>query len=556
MARALPARHGPRTMPNLLALGIDFGTDSVRALLVDTRTGRELAAGVANYPRWRLGRFCDAASHRFRQHPLDHLEAMTAAVRDCLKAAPKGSALRVAGIGVDTTGSSPLPVAADGEALALKKEFKDDPDAMMVLWKDHTGVAEAEEINALAHGGAQTDCTRWSGGIYSSEWFWAKILHVTRHSRKVAKAAHTWVEHCDWVPAVLCGIADPALIRRSRCAAGHKAMWHPEWGGLPPAAFLAALDPRLAALRDRLYQDTFTADAAAGSLCAAWADRFGLPAGIPVAVGAFDAHLGAVGSGGGDFDLVKVMGTSTCDMLVAPADALGGRSVPGICGQVDGSILPGRIGLEAGQSAFGDVYAWWKGQVAWGLRRLGGKAAAAAEDGLIPALAAEAAKLPPGAGGLVALDWFNGRRTPDASARARASITGLHLGHGPAHIFRALAEATACGARAILERFEDNGVAVRRVVAIGGIARKSPLVMQICADVMQRPIAVVRSDQCCALGAAIAGAVAGGVHRDIPAAQRAMASAVERTVRPDRRNAKAYDALYAGYRALGAAQGA
>lgn len=542
-----------RAMPNALALGIDFGTDSVRALLVDVKTGAELSSAVSPYARWAKGAFCDAASQRFRQHPQDHLDSMAEAVRACVRKAGKGAGLRVCGIGVDTTGSSPLPVAADGTALALSKAFAKDPDAMCVLWKDHTAADEADEINALAHGGGHTDYTQWSGGIYSSEWFWAKILHVTRANARVAAAAHTWVEHCDWVPAVLCGIADPAQIRRSRCAAGHKAMWHAAWGGLPDERFLAALDPRLAGLRGRLYQETATADQVAGRLGMEWAGRFGLPVGVPVAVGAFDAHLGAVGAGAQAFELAKVMGTSTCDMLMAPPAAVGATTVPGICGQVDGSIMPGMIGLEAGQSAFGDVYAWWRRMLAAGARLSGAKGGD--DDRILPALTAQAAQLEPGAGGLVALDWFNGRRTPDASARARAAISGLHLGHGPAHVFRALVEATAFGARAITERFAAHGVPVKRVIALGGIARKSPLAMQVCADVLQSPIAIVASDQCCALGSAIAGAVAGGAHRDMAAAQRAMASRIERTVKPQAKMKPVYDALYARYQELGRSAG-
>lgn len=538
-----------RTMPNALALGIDFGTDSVRALLVDVKTGAEISSAVSAYARWAKGDFCDASSQRFRQHPQDHLDSMQTAVRGALAKAPKGSGMRVCGIGVDTTGSSPLPVGADGTALALTSAFAKDPDALMVLWKDHTGVDEADEINALAHAGKHTDYTKWSGGIYSSEWFWSKILHLTRVNSRVAKAAYSWVEHCDWVPAVLCGISDPALIKRSRCAAGHKAMWHATWGGLPDAKFLGALDKRLPALRDRLYADTYTADQTAGRLGGEWAGRFGLPVGVPVAVGAFDAHLGAVGAGARPYELAKVMGTSTCDMLMAPPAAVGRKAVRGICGQVDGSIMPGMIGLEAGQSAFGDVYAWWRNVIFCGAAISGAKGGD--PDLIIPTLSKLAAELEPGAGGLVALDWFNGRRTPDADARARAALSGLHLGHGPAHIFRALVEATAFGARAITERFADGGVRVKRVVALGGIARKSPLAMQICADVLQTPISIVASDQCCALGSAIAAAVAGGAHPTMAKAQAAMASQIERTVKPDAKLKKTYDGLYARYQALG-----
>lgn len=538
-----------RGMSSRFVLGLDFGTDSVRALLVDCDNGEEVASAVSAYRRWAQGAYCDAAAQRFRQHPQDHLDSLTAAVRACLKQAGKQAAAQVVGIGVDTTGSSPLPLAADGTALAFHPEFSEDPDALCVLWKDHTAADEAEEINALAHGGEFPDYTQWSGGIYSSEWFWAKILHVLRANKRVARAAHTWIEHCDWVPAVLAGIGDPAQIKRSRCAAGHKAMWHPSWGGLPSSEFLARLDPRLAELRARLYTDTATADQCAGQLCEAWAKRLGLPAGIAIAVGAFDAHLGAVGAGAKPFELAKVMGTSTCDMLMAPAAAVGDKAVPGICGQVDGSIMPGLIGLEAGQSAFGDVYAWWKRVLAAGAALSGAKGGD--PERILPALSEQAAKLEPGAGGLVAVDWFNGRRTPDASARARGAIAGLHLGHEPAHVFRALVEATAFGARAIVERFTEHGIAIKRIVALGGIARKNPFVMQVCADVLQRPIAIVASDQCCALGAAIAAASAAGVYKTMAAAQKALASRCERTVQPTRKLAAAYDALYQRYRALG-----
>lgn len=532
-----------------LALGIDFGTDSVRALLVETTTGQEIASAESAYARWATGAFCDAAQQRFRQHPQDHLDAMRLAVRGALAKAPRGSGQRVCGIGIDTTGSSPLPIAADGTALALTKAFAGDPDALCILWKDHTSVAEADEINTLAHGGQHRDYTAWSGGISNSEWFWAKILHITRTNAKVAKAAHSWVEHCDWIPAVLCGLKDPRLIRRSRCAAGHKAMWHASWQGLPDARFLGAFDGRLATIRERLYVDTYTAGEIAGLVSAEWAEAFGVPVGVPVSVGAFDAHLGAVGAGARPFDLVKVMGTSTCDMLMVPPQALGSQAIPGICGQVDGSIMPGCIGLEAGQSAFGDVYAWWRKTLFAGVQLSGASGGNA--DHILPALTAAAERLAPGAGGLVALDWFNGRRTPDADARVRAAISGLHLGHEPAHIFRALIEATAFGARAIADRFADHGIPVKRLVALGGIARKSPLVMQICADVLQRPIAIVASDQCCALGAAIAGAVAGGAHSSMAKAQRIMASKIERTVRPNAKVKRTYHALYARYQALG-----
>lgn len=538
--------------PTAYSLGIDFGSDSVRALVVDTRTGAELGTGVCPFPRWSRGEFCDPSHQQFRQHPRDHLEAMVEAVRAALKMAGAGAGARVAAIGVDTTGSTPVAVDACGTPLALTERFEDDPDAMFVLWKDHTAVSEAEAINALAAKARWKGITRWVGGIYSSEWFWAKAAHITGRNRRVAAAAASWVEHCDWIAAELSGTTALDQLARSRCAAGHKALWHPEWGGPPPAAFLAGLHPRLAAIHATLPSATVTCDHRLGGLTAAWAKRLALRPGITVAAGALDAHLGAVGAGVGPFTLCKVMGTSTCDMLTAPARSVTG-TVAGICGQVDGSIVPGLVGMEAGQSAFGDVYAWYRRLLCWPLADLGG-ASRATEDALLARLEAAALALPP-AGDCLALDWFNGRRSPDANQRLRGAITGLHLGHDAPALYRALVESTAYGSRAIIDRFASHGVAVKQVVAIGGIARKSKLVMQVCADVIGREIMVVASDQCCALGAAIAGAAAAGLHRSFTAAQRAMASRIERSVFPDHAAVRAYREGYRRYGALGTALG-
>lgn len=553
-----PSKHLPS-----LVLGLDYGTDSVRALLVDTKDGREVATAVAPYRLWKQGKFCNPEIQQFRQHPQDYLDALVQAVRGCLSAAPKGSAERVAAIGIDTTGSTPVAVNAEGTPLALTKEFANDPDAMFILWKDHTAIEEAEEINALAHSGRFPDYTKYSGGVYSSEWFWAKILHVMRKNPKVAKAAASWVEHCDWIAAELVGMTDPSQILRSRCAAGHKAMWHAEWGGLPPQDFLTALDKRLTGIRDRLYTETHTADKAVGRLSSSWAKRLGLPEGIPIAAGAFDAHLGAVGAGSGPGVLVKVMGTSTCDMIVVSPKVLGDRLIRGICGQVDGSIVPGLIGLEAGQSAFGDVYGWFRRVIQWPiehvlrpLRSLPKEQRTSlieeVEGEILPALTAAAEKIPIGATGAVAIDWFNGRRTPNANQRLRGAIAGLHLGSSAPVLFRALVEATAFGAKAIIDCFVEQGVEIKNVVAVGGIARKNPFVMQVCADVWNRRIAVVESDQCCALGAAICGATAAGIYPNIPAAQKAMAAKIEHEYRPIPKNVRAYEPLYAAYQRLGA----
>jgi L-ribulokinase len=406
------------------------------------------------------------------------------------------------------------------------------------------------------------DLTKYEGGVYSSEWFWAKILHVLREDKAVREAAASWVEHADWIPALLTGTHDPGTLKRSRCAAGHKAMWHPEWGGLPPEEFLVKLDPLLGGVRARLYADTHESDTAAGTLTVEWAARLGLKPGVPVAVGAFDAHMGAVGAEIKEGTLVKIMGTSTCDMLVAPAGALAGRQVAGICGQVDGSILPGLIGLEAGQSAFGDVYAWFVNLLYWPLEYAESKPSDPGEkerlrqdikDRILANLSDEAARLAPGEAGLLALDWLNGRRTPDADQSLKGAVAGLTLGSTAPRVFRALVEATAFGSRAIQERFEREGVRAQRVVALGGISQKSPFVMQVTADVMNVPIQVVASEQACALGAAMFAAAAAGLYPSVTEAQDRIGSGFSRTFTPDPERARTYDGLYRKYLQLGQA---
>ena len=505
-------------------LGLDYGTDSVRALLVDVATGEEVGTGVSYYPRWKAGKYCKPTESQFRQHPQDYIDALEIAVREALADAPDGTADRVSGIGVDTTGSTPVAVDANGTPLALLAEFADNPNAMFVLWKDHTAIREAAEINECCRGWL-TDYTKYEGGIYSSEWFWAKILHVLRADPVVRRAAHSWVEHCDWVPFLLTGGSAVRAMYRSRCAAGHKALWHPEWGGLPPEKFLTALDPLLAGLRDRLYTDTYTSDVVAGKLSQEWAGRLGLPAGIPVGVGAFDAHMGAVGGEIEPFYLSKVMGTSTCDILVIPEDhPAAATRVRGICGQVDGSVIPNMLGLEAGQSAFGDVFAWFINLLGWG-RADGDRGA------LIAELSATAAALPPG-GSEIAVDWFNGRRTPDADQRLRGAIAGLNLGSDAPRVFRALVEAICFGARRIVDRFVEEGIPVEGIIGLGGVAKKSPFVMQTLSDILGRPIRIARSEQTCALGAAMFAAVAAGHHADVSTAVDRMGAGFETTYHP------------------------
>jgi L-ribulokinase len=529
---------------NKFVIGLDFGSDSVRAILLRVEDGFELKRTIELYERWGRREFCDPAAQRYRQHPLDHMEAMTRAVRG-LFADGSCNPRNVVGIGVDTTGSSPLPLGPDARPLGLYEDFANDPDALCVLWKDHTAVAEAEEINALCYSGRIPDYTRFVGGIYSSEWFWAKILHVHRASPKVQAAAASWVEFCDWIPALLAGVRDPKAIVRSRCGAGHKALWHPSFGGLPGRDFLSGLDQRLLSLPFPLFANPVPNDHAAGRLCPDWAQRLGLPEGVVIAVGAFDCHMGAVGAGITPYTLARVMGTSTCDILIAPPHEVGDRLVRGICGQVPDSVLPDMIGFEAGQSSFGDVFAWYRDLIGWG-------APAEAGDGLLKRLAEAAATLPPGANGVTALDWLNGRRTPDANQRVKAAIAGLDLAGDAPTVYRALVEATAYGGRAIIDRFEDEGIPVKAIVALGGIPKKSPLVMQVCADVFNRPIDVVASEECCARGAGIFAAAAAGEYRTSIEAKNAMQSAVETRYTPDPERAARYRDLFARYQALGA----
>ena len=529
-------------------LGIDFGTDSVRALIVD-EAGRTLAKAVRPYPRWSEGRYIDAAAGMFRQHPLDYLEAMTDAVREAVSHA---DAAEVKGIGVDTTGSTPSLTDAAGLPLALRPEFADDPDAMFVLWKDHTAIEEERRINEVAHSGDCPDYTAYEGGIYSCEWYWSKVLHVLRANPRVRAAAVGAIEHCDWIPAVLSG-GNPVAVgergtgngeralcpsaQRSRCAAGHKAMWHASWGGLPPESFFERVDPLLLPFRRVTPDESFTPDKPVGHLSPEWAKRFGLPETVVVAGGILDGHCGAVGAGVRPGRLVKVCGTSTCDFLVA--ESVEGL-IPGICGQVDGSIVPGYIGLEAGQSAFGDVYAWLKRFLSY------------AGEVSVAAIEHDASAIAPGSTGIVALDWFNGRRTPYYDATCTGVLAGLNLGTTAPMVFRALAEATVFGSKRITDHFAEHGITTSDIVMTGGISRKSPFVMQMFADVLGQPVKVASCEQTCALGGAIFAAVASGAYPDVPTAMEHMASGIDRVYNPDAAAAEVYAKLYSKYCLLAA----
>jgi L-ribulokinase len=543
-------------------IGLDYGTDSVRAVLIDASNGAEMASSVHWYARWKEGKYCNPAANQFRQHPLDHIEGM----ENTIKAVVRESGVApdtVRGICVDTTGSSPIAVAKDGTPLCMTPGFEENPNAMLVLWKDHTAIAEAAEINALARTWGGEDFTKYEGGIYSSEWFWAKILHVIREDDAVQKGAYSWVEHCDLMTNILIGYQDIDALKRSRCAAGHKAMWHEDWNGLPPSDFLVKLHPYLVELRGRLYKDTYTSDVAAGNLSAAWAEKLGLTTNTVIAVGTFDAHAGAVGVSVEEHSLVRVMGTSTCDMMVAPKEVIGSNTVRGICGQVDGSILPGMIGLEAGQSAFGDLLAWFKDLLMWPMNNLlqssqsitAEQKQALAEEfeqNLLRKLTEQAEVIPLTEHLPIALDWINGRRTPDANQALKSAIMGLSLGTGAPHIFKALVHAICFGSKKIVDRFEDEGVKINKVIGIGGVARKSPYIMQTLANVLNRPIIVASSDYAPALGAAIYAATAAGLYPTVLEASQHMASSFEAEYFPQAEQVAVFEKLMGRYEALGA----
>lgn len=542
-------------------IGLDYGSDSVRAVLIDTQNGAELASEVFWYPRWKEQKYCNPGINQFRQHPLDHIEGLEKTITSVI-AQSAVMPESIVSICIDTTGSSPLPLAQDGTPLALLDEFKDNPNALMVLWKDHTSVKEANEINDLARSWGGEDYTKFEGGIYSSEWFWAKILRIARQDKAVKEAAHTWMEHCDYMTYMLIDDQDLKSFKRSRCAAGHKAMWHESWNGLPDEAFLTQLDPYLAELRGNLYNETYTSNEIAGQLNQKWADKLGLTTNTVVAVGTFDAHSGAVGAKIDKHALVRVMGTSTCDIMVADEAVIGSNCVKGICGQVDGSVIPGFVGLEAGQSAFGDVLAWFKNVLSWPIDNLVMTSSILSEEqkaklqneieaNFIRTLAVQAEQIPLEEAVPIALDWVNGRRTPDANQELKAAFTGISLGTKAPHMFKALVNAICFGSKMIVDRFEEEGVKIDTVIGIGGVARKSPFIMQTLANVLNMPIKVAESDQAPALGAAIYAAVAGGIYENVVEASRVMGSDFEAEYFPQSNQVKLYANFMESYKRLG-----
>ena len=532
-------------------IGVDYGTDSVRSVIVNAKNGNEVASSVFNYPRWQQGKYCDAPQNQFRQHPLDYIEGLEQTIKNCIEKAGPSIASTIKAIAVDTTGSTPVSVNEAGVPLALTAGFEENPNAMFVLWKDHTGIKEAGEINDHASK-FDINYLQYVGGIYSSEWFWAKLLHVLRTDEQVRAACHTWVEHCDWIPFLLTGGTSASQIKRGRCSAGHKALWSEKFGGYPPDNFFSSLDPLLKGYAAGLPEDTYTSDVQAGTLSAEWAQKLGLSKDVVVGVGAFDAHMGAVGGQIEPYHLSKVMGTSTCDMLVAPEADFEDKLVRGICGQVDGSVIPGMIGMEAGQSAFGDTYAWFRKLLEWPLQFIDDeKLKEQVSAKIIPELSKQAAALPLDENAELAIDWLNGRRTPDADQGLKGAINGLSLGSDAPRVFRALAEATCFGAKNIVERFRSEGVPVKGLIGIGGVAKKSPYIMQMMADVMQMPIRIHQFEHTCALGAAMFAATAAGIYPKVEDAMAAMGGGFDKEYFPDASRAALYQKRYERYLMLG-----
>lgn len=552
-------------MEKSYVIGIDYGSDSVRTILVDAENGKEIASSVFYYPRWKKGMFCDAKANQFRQHPLDYIEGLETTVKDCLaqvvKAGYEDIAAKVKAISVDTTGSTPIAVDERGIPLALRDDFANNPNAMFLLWKDHTAVQEAKQINEHAKS-FETNYLRYVGGIYSSEWFWAKLLRTLRVDKEIRQALYTWVEHCDYIPFLLTGGTKATDIKRSVCAAGHKSLWASEFDGLPPNDFFSSLDPLLDGITERLFTKTYTADQAAGYLSIEWAQRLGLSTKVVVGIGAFDCHMGAVGGEIEPYYLSKVIGTSTCDILVVPKEDNNNTLVKGICGQVNGSVIPGMIGMEAGQSAFGDAYAWFKQILIWPIKNILADSDILkekdyenvlnfVEDKLIPELGVQASNISVTPMSELALDWFNGRRTPDANQTLKASLTDLNLGTDAPHIFRAIVEATCFGAKSIVDRFIEEGIPIKGIIGLGGVAKKSPFVMQTMADVINMPIRIHKSEQTCALGAAMFAATVAGIYNTVEEAMKAMGQGFERTYYPNPEMVNIYEQRYQRYKALG-----
>ena len=536
-------------MQDSCVIGVDFGTDGVRAIGVNAVTGEIMGSETDDFRRWKEGRYCNSSINQFRQHPLDHFESLERVIKKLLRSG-KMLPSQVKAISIDATGSSPIAVDRQGKPLAYQAEFKDNPNAMVILWKDHTAIKEAQHINKHTKNWGGIDFTTYSGGIYSSEWFWSKIYHIAENDPAVDQAAWTWMEHCDLITFDLIGGENPESFARSRCAAGHKGMWHQSWGGYPSEVFFEAIHPSLARIRKTLPDHTHTADHPAGKLGKSWAGKLNLQEDTIVSVGVLDAHACALGAGIKENVLVKVMGTSTCDMLVNRQEKLGNKVISGISGQVDGSILPHKVGFEAGQSAFGDVLAWFKNVISYPLKKLAGEEAHQLEEKLLQSLSNDARQVPVNEG-VLAIDWMNGRRTPDANQALSGALSHITLGTDAPRMFKGLVESICFGSRAIVDRFLEEGLSIDEIVGVGGVADKSPYVIQTLANILQRPIKISAADQAGALGCAMYASVAAGIHPDVDQAIRKMGRGFKQVYQPETHLFDLYLKKYQSYLRLG-----
>jgi len=542
-------------LSNNLVIGLDYGTDSARAIMIDAETGRELALSIKEYPRWKQGMYCNPVKSQFRQHPLDYIEVLEYIVTDVIESVP-GSKDKIRAISLDITGSTPVVVDREGIPLSLKLEFSEYPNAMFILWKDHTGQKDCDYINEFSKKW-KIDYTRSSiCGDYSTEHFWTKALHIFRDP-KMRASGYSFVEASDWLPGLLTGNTKPETIKRGMGIASSRVMWNKEWGGYPPNDFFKALDPVLDGVVDTFDKQAYTCDQAVGNLTAEWAERLNLSTDVLVAVGNLDCHAGAIGAGVRDRAIVEIVGTSTCAITVSP-NREGGKPVSGIPQQAEDMILPGLIGYEGGQSAFGDLYAWFKRVLMWPLDNILMNSTSADEKTkkklrdevyaeMIPTLARQAKIVPPKDSYIIATDWINGRRSPNVDYDLKGTITGLTLSSVAPLVYKSLVEATAYGARAIIESFKNNGAELDEIIAVGGISQKSPYVMQIMADVIGMPINVIESREACALGVAMCAAVVAGVYPNLQEAQEKMKMKVSALYQPNTDHKDHYDQEYKKY---------
>jgi L-ribulokinase len=538
-------------MEQKYVIGVDYGTDSVRTIIVNALNGEELTSSVFYYPRWKQGLFCDASLNQFRQHPLDYVEGLTHTIKECVQHLGPAIAKQIKGISIDTTGSTPIAVDKNGTPLCMLPNFENNANAMFVLWKDHTATLEAKQINEHATK-FDTNYLQFVGGIYSSEWFWAKLLHIIRADEAVRNSMYTFVEHCDWIPFVLTGGTDATKIKRGVCSAGHKALWAEAFDGLPPNDFFKTLDNKLDGITENMFIETYHAGEQAGIISKEWAEKLGLPVDVVIGIGAFDCHMGAVGGQIEPYYLSKVIGTTSCDIMVAPLSN-DNKLIRGICGQVNGSVIPGMLGLEAGQSAFGDLYAWFKKLLAWPIEKYIDDEITRENilSKMIADLSNESALLALHEDDELAIDWMNGRRTPDANQELMGAIFNLNLGSNAPQIFKSLVEATCFGSKAIIDRFIEEGVEIKGVIALGGVAKKSTYVMQTMANVLGMPIRVHKSEQTCAMGAAMFAATVAGIYNKVEDAVTAMGQGFEKTYLPDSSTFEYYLKRYKLYQNFG-----